>query len=197
MWIKPKVIILLLVGILFSPSSFASVNVFGNLDVIANDKRISFENAEQKIQQLIEGITDPLMIKSIILHSSDHARLCYTYEQKDKYERYDEAVFIGMCRLVQINTAESIRQLVDLIHGDLGVSNNEILGQRITEIGRPSLLHLKTKLRELQEKGNTFNQESKKLVSKRTKLIECYIDYINKGKRIDAGVGPCHPEIKN
>lgn len=191
MWIKPKAIIPLLVGILFASSVSASVNVFADLDDIANDKRISFKTAKQEIQELIEGIGDPIRIKSIILRSSDQAKLCYTWEQKDIYERYDEAIFIGICRLVYINTAESIRQLVDLIQYDLGVSNNEILGQRITEIGRPALLHLKTKLRELRKKEKTVNQESKQLSSKKIRLIEGFIKYIKKGKKIDAGVGPC------
>ena len=191
MWVKPKAIILLLLGILLASSVSASVNVFADLDTIANDKRISFITAKQKIQELIEGIAGPIMIKSIILRSSDQAKLCYTWEQKDIYERYDEAIFAGICRLVYINTAESIRQLVDLIQYDLGVSNNEILGQRITEIGRPALLHLKTKLRELRKKEKTVNQESKQLSSKKIKSIEGYINYIKKGKKIDAGVGPC------
>jgi len=197
MCIKPKAIMLLLVGILFASSVSASVNVFADLDDIAKDKRISFRTAKQEIQELIEGIADPIRIKSIILRSSDRAKLCYTCEQKDIYERYDEAIFLGMCRLVQMNTAESIRQLVDLISYDLGVSNNEILGQRITEIGGPALLHMKTKLRELRKKEKTGNQESKQSASKKIRLIEGYINYIKKGKKIDAGVGPCFTRGKD
>jgi len=179
------------------PIVFASANFFMDLDGIVSDKGIPFDQAIKKIDSLLKRSIDPVFVKKLVLYSSEHAKSTYTYEQKEKYERYDEAIFIGMCRLIQMNTAESIRQLVDLIQYDLGVSNNEILGQRITEIGRPALLHLKTKLRELRKKEKTVNQESKHLASKRIRLIEGYIKYIKKGEKIDAGVGPCFTRGKD
>ena len=75
MCIKPKAIILILVGILLASGVSASVSVFADLDDIANDNRISFKTAKQEIQELIEGITDPIRTKSIIFPSRNTTKI--------------------------------------------------------------------------------------------------------------------------
>jgi hypothetical protein len=191
MKVKTGITISLLFVVLFCYSVFGSSNNFLNLNDIVNNKNISFEEARQKIEVLFSELIDPSTIKSLILQSSRHARLIYGYSQKQRYERYDEAVYIGVCRLVQINTSESIRELVELIQYDLGVSNNEVLGQRITEIGRLALIPLQTKLKQLKKKEAGYKEESRTRVSKKIGTVQNYIDSINEGRKIDAGVGPC------
>jgi hypothetical protein len=169
----------------------ASTSIFTDLDRIANDKAIAFNQAVVHIDSLFERSIDPVFVKRLIIYSAEQARSFQTWDQKKIYERYDEAIFIGICRLVNLNTAESVRQLVDLINLDLGVSNNEIIGQRITEIGHPALEHLDIELRKLRNKEKTSNQETEKLSSMRIRRIESYIKHIKEGKKSDVGVGPC------
>jgi hypothetical protein len=162
-----------------------------DLDAIVKNKDISYKQAHQQLMMLFSKLSDPKGIKNVILHSAKSSGVFYSSRTKDEFERYDEAIFIGLCRLMHIGTNESIYHIVDLLQYDLGVSNNEVLRQRITEIGSPALQHLKTKLQELEDSKLSSDKRNRERVRANIQAIHECMSHIEQGTKIDAGVTPC------
>jgi hypothetical protein len=180
-----KIYLIVISAILFSTSTVASTESFDNLNKIVKNTNISYKQASDQMVTYFDKISNPKAIKKIVTQSAVKASALYASETKDEFERYDEAIFIGLCKLVQINTDESIYEIIDLLQYDLGVSNNEVLRQRITEIGAPALKHLKA-LSQNKKRTSTNAKSQKQL-----EVIQDCISHIEKGQKIDAGVSPC------
>ncbi|KPK67261.1 hypothetical protein AMJ82_10975 [candidate division TA06 bacterium SM23_40] len=198
-----------------SASSSESLEQFAELQHIAEDHTISYKEAVPRMEALFGRLDDPQIVKAVMLLSREGSESVWAqmtrapegengpseewYRFKAEWDRYDEAVCIGMCRLVQIGTSESIKHLVDLTSHYLGETNCEILLQRITEVGEPALEHLRSKLREqeaLKEGRDEGGEEQAQPAIEYWAVIgmlEDCIAFIEKGEILYAPVEPCPP----
>lgn len=199
-------------------SSADSLEEFADLQEIAEDHSISYKEAVPRIEALFARLDDPYTVNAVMLLSTEAAASAWTemtraaegengpseewYRFQEEFDRYDEAVFIGMCRLIQMGTSEAIEHLVDLTSHSLGPANKEILLQRITEVGEPALEHLRSKLEDTKrlEEGTGEGGEAQVEPDIQhwvvIKMLQDCIEFIQKGEILTVYVEPCPPSYE-
>lgn len=189
-------ITILLFSILLYVLEISNSNILASevsyIKEIATNKNITYRQAVKKIEHYFVKINDPKKIKSIIKEASAYASSKYSFETKSEYERYDESRLIGICRLINIGTDESIKTLVDLTTHYMGASSGETLNQRITEVGKPAIKYLKHKIQEIENLKIDEKEESQRIYySGKIERLQKMIKYINKNEIFDVGNSPC------